>query len=304
MKIFITGINGQLGYDIAKRLIQTTNYEIIGCGSNPINKTELDIKYIRLDIANRQEVIEIFNTINPDIVIHCAAWTNVDAAKENENKIKVFNTNAIGTFNLAEAAKQHNAKFVYFSTDYVFSGTGEVPWKPDSKDFNPLNLYGFTKWQGELFVSSLLEKYFIIRISWIFGINGKNFVKTMLKLSEKYQELKVVDDQIGLPTYTFDLAKLVCDMIHSESYGIYHATNTGDFISWYDFAKEIFEQSNIKCCVIPVSTEEYELDKKLAARPKNSRLDTSKLTENNFEQLPNWKDALGRYLNEISKKSK
>ena len=292
MIIFITGINGQLGSDIAKES-EKRKYTVIGCGTKPNTK---HYQYIQLDITNRDKVFRTIEFIRADIIIHCAAWTDVDKAELIENKNKVYDINKNGTTWLAEAARNINAKMIYFSTDYVFNGNGTSPWAPNDI-INPLNWYGFTKSQGELKLQSSIDKYFIIRISWVFGQNGKNFVKTMQKLSEKYNSLTIVNDQIGRPTYTVDLAKLVCDMMITDKYGIYHASNSGEYISWYDFATEIFKQINKSIELKPVSSEEYQA---LAVRPKNSRLDISKLEQNGFELLPDWKDALRRYLNECN----
>ena len=231
----------------------------------------------------------------PDIVYHCAAWTAVDAV-EDAGEI-VFKVNAQGTRNIAEACKETDCKMVYISTDYVFNGQGTEPWQPDCRDYAPLNVYGQSKLAGEEAVSGTLDKYFIVRIAWVFGVNGNNFIKTMLNVGRKYDTLRVVNDQIGTPTYTFDLARLLVDMGETDKYGYYHATNEGGYISWYDFACEIFRQAGYSTKVIPVTTVEYGLSK--AARPANSRLDKSKLTENGFERLPKWQDALGRYLKEI-----
>ena len=235
--------------------------------------------------------------MKPDAVIHCAAWTNVDGAEDEANKGKVFKINIEGTRNMAEAVRAMDAKMVYLSTDYVFSGQGDKPWLPDEKDFAPLNVYGESKLGGEKAVSELLTKYFIVRIAWVFGRNGKNFIKTMLNLGKTHDTLRVVKDQIGTPTYTYDLSRLLVDMIDTDKYGYYHATNEGGFISWADFAKAIFEEAKMDTKVIPVTTEEYGLSK--AKRPFNSRLDKSKLVANGFKPLPTWRDALHRYLIEL-----
>lgn len=248
-----------------------------------------------MDITDVNSVNNVLEEVMPDVVIHCAAWTAVDAAEDDENRNKVYLVNAVGTKNIANACKKINAVMMYISTDYVFSGLGSDPWKPDCKDYNPLNVYGETKLAGELAVSSILDKFFIVRIAWVFGQNGNNFIKTMLRLSEKYSEIRVVRDQIGTPTYTYDLARLLVDMIQTDKYGYYHATNEGGYISWYDFACEIFKQSKKDIRVIPVTTSEYGLSR--AKRPFNSRLDKSKLIEKGFSPLPARTDALKRYLN-------
>ena len=250
-----------------------------------------------MDITNKEAVDKTIQEIHPDVVVHCAAWTAVDAAEDEDKQAKVRAINAGGTQNIASACKEVNAKMVYISTDYVFDGQGTEPWQPDCKDYKPLNVYGQTKLEGELAVSQTLDKYFIVRIAWVFGKNGNNFIKTMLNVGKKYDTLKVVNDQIGTPTYTYDLARLLVDMIETDKYGYYHATNEGGYISWYDFACEIFKQAGYTNTVIPVTTEEYGLSK--AARPFNSRLDKSKLVENGFKPLPTWQDALARYLKEI-----
>ena len=295
MKIFITGTNGQLGYDVAKECLKR-GYEVTGCGTQPTSNNELDITYAHLDLTNEVKVINIIQYLQPDIIVHCAAWTNVDTAELPENYNKVYDINANATKYLAKAAQQINAKIVYISTDYVFDGYSNIAWTTSDVE-DPINIYGKTKLDGELFINELIQNYFIIRTSWVFGKNGKNFIKTMLNLSQKYDSLNIVDDQIGRPTYTVDLAKLICDIMVSDKYGLYHATNEGEFISWYQFAKEIFKQSHIHIQLNPVTTEEYGSD---TPRPKNSRLDTSKIKFNGFTPLPHWKDALRRYLNEIN----
>ena len=300
MKVLVTGVAGQLGYDVInelnKRGIQANGTDIRQ-ESELIDKAKWD-EYIQLDITGKTKVEEVVCRIKPDAIIHCAAWTNVDGAEDENNKALVKKINVGGTDNLVKAAKAINAKFLYISTDYVFDGEGTRPWQPDDKNYSPQNYYGETKLQGELAVSSQLEKYFIVRIAWVFGLNGKNFIKTMLSLADKgYKELKVVADQIGTPTYTYDLARLLVDMIQTEKYGYYHATNEGGYISWADFAIQIFKQSNKDVKVNRVTTAEYGMS--VAKRPFNSRLDKSKLVENGFEPLPNWKDALRRYLLEL-----
>ena len=288
MKLFVTGAAGQLGYDIIKEA-EKRGHQAIG--------TDFGEKWngLQMDITDAEAVSRTIREITPDIVYHCAAWTAVDAA-EDAREI-VFKVNAQGTKNIADACKETGCKMVYISTDYVFDGEGTEPWQPDCKDYAPLNVYGQSKLAGEEAVSGTLDKYFIVRIAWVFGVNGNNFIKTMLNVGKKYDTLRVVNDQIGTPTYTYDLARLLVDMGETEKYGYYHATNEGGYISWYDFACEIFRQAGYTTTVIPVTTEEYGLSK--AARPFNSRLDKSKLTENGFERLPEWKDALRRYLKEI-----
>lgn len=284
MKVLVTGVGGQLGYDVVNEL-KRRGHEAVGVDVN------------EMDITDETQVTEVMNAVNPDAVIHCAAWTAVDAAEEEENIEKVRAVNVNGTQNVVNECKKLGCKMIYISTDYVFDGKGIKPWQPDCKDYKPLSVYGQTKLEGELAVANALDKYFIVRIAWVFGSNGKNFVKTMLNLGKKYDTLRVVNDQIGTPTYTFDLARLLVDMAESEEYGYYHATNEGGYISWYDFACEIFKQTGYTTKVVPVSTAEYGLSK--AARPFNSRLDKTKLKERGFEPLPVWKDALERYLKEI-----
>lgn len=292
MKVFVTGVGGQLGYDVMNELIKRGHTAI---GSDIIDKD--DDNYIKLDITNKQAVEKVISETKPDAVIHCAAWTAVDAAEDEENKDKVFAINSNGTRHIAQACKAADCKMIYISTDYVFNGEGTEPWQPDCKDYAPLCVYGQSKLEGELAVSETLEKYYIVRIAWVFGKNGKNFIKTMLGVGKKYPEVRVVNDQIGTPTYTFDLARLLVDMVETDKYGYYHATNEGGYISWYDFTKEIFKQAGYTTKVTPVTTAEYGLSK--AKRPFNSRLDKSKLADNGFEPLPTWQDALSRYLKEI-----
>ena len=286
MKVLVTGVKGQLGYDVVQELLKR--------GHTPVG---VDIE--EMDITDAQSVEAVISEAAPDAVVHCAAWTAVDAAEDAENVEKVRAVNAQGTANIAKVCKALGSKMMYISTDYVFDGQGETPWEPDCKDYAPLSVYGQTKLEGELAVSELLENYFIVRIAWVFGINGKNFIKTMLKLSETYETLRVVSDQIGTPTYTYDLARLLVDMIETEKYGYYHATNEGGYISWADFAKEIFRMAGKNVNVVPVTTAEYGVSK--AKRPFNSRLNKSKLVENGFEPLPTWQDALNRYLKELEK---
>ena len=300
MKAFVTGVAGQLGHDVINEL---SKRKIVAIGSDIFSENDVPNKsswnkYFQLDITDNKAVDKIIETIKPDAIIHCAAWTNVDGAEDPNNKPVVKKINIDGTDNLVKSAKKIGAKFMYISTDYVFNGEGTKPWKPDEKDYAPLNFYGQTKLGGELSVSSLLHKYFIVRIAWVFGLNGKNFIKTMLSLADKgYKEIRVVNDQIGTPTYTYDLATLLVDMIQTDKYVYYHATNEGGFISWADFAEEIFKQTNKAVKVNRVTTEEYGVS--IAKRPHNSRLDKSKLLENGFKLLPDWKEAIKRYLEEI-----
>lgn len=294
MKAFVTGVGGQLGYDVVNEL-KKRGYEAIG--SDILDEASADCEYVKLDITDAEAVEKVISEADPDVVVHCAAWTAVDAAEEEENIPKVRAINVDGTRNIADVCKKIGCKMIYISTDYVFNGLGTEPWTPDCKDYAPLCVYGQTKLDGELAVANTLEKYFIVRIAWVFGVNGKNFIKTMLNVGKKYDTVRVVNDQIGTPTYTYDLAGLLVDMAESEKYGYYHATNEGGFISWYDFTCEIFRQAGYTTNVVPVTTAEYGLSK--AARPFNSRLDKSKLTENGFTPLPDWQDALSRYLKEI-----
>ena len=294
MKVLVTGVGGQLGYDVMNELIKRGHTAI---GSDILDSVPQDYEYIKLDITDKQAVSKAIADIKPDAVIHCAAWTAVDAAEDEENQPKVLAINRDGTKNIAEACKSVDCKMIYISTDYVFDGQGERPWQPDDKNYAPLCVYGKSKLEGELAVSEILDKYFIVRIAWVFGVNGKNFIKTMLNVGKKYPEVRVVNDQIGTPTYTYDLARLLVDMAEADKYGYYHATNEGGYISWYDFTCEIFRQAGYSTKVTPVTTAEYGLSK--AKRPFNSRLDKSKLQENGFEPLPTWQDALSRYLKEI-----
>lgn len=296
MKVFVTGVGGQLGHDVINELT-SRGYEAIG--SDVVDMVLSGVPYVALDITDKIEVERVIAEIRPDAIIHCAAWTAVDAAEDADKQEKVKAINVDGTQNIANAAKIVDAKMIYISTDYVFDGQGTVPWEPDCKEYAPLNVYGQTKLGGELAVSSTLEKYFIVRIAWVFGLNGGNFIKTMLQVGKNHPQVRVVNDQIGTPTYTYDLARLLVDMIESEKYGYYHATNEGGYISWYDFTKEIYRQAGMDTQVLPVTTEEYGLSK--AVRPFNSRLDKKKLTDNGFVPLPDWKDALQRYLQELEK---
>ena len=302
MKIFVTGVGGQLGHDVVNEAVKR-GYECIGSDIQPAYSGIADgssvttSPYVSLDITDNDSVAKVIGGIKPDVIVHCAAWTNVDGAEALENKDKVHLINAVGTENIANAAKAVDAKMIYISTDYVFDGQGERPWEPDDKCYAPLNVYGQSKLDGELAVSSILEKYFIVRIAWVFGVNGKNFIKTMINVGKTHDTVRVVNDQIGTPTYTLDLARLLIDMAETDKYGYYHATNEGGFISWYDFTCEIYKQAGYTTKVIPVTTAEYGLSK--AARPFNSRLDKSKLSENGFVPLPTWQDALSRYLKEM-----
>ncbi len=349
MKVFVTGVTGQLGHDVALELAKR-GYEVIGSGGRPQEQVDMrvfvtdvagqlghdciielekrghrsigsdispvpsylplrteplgvgtpDPSYVQLDITNEQLVKKTIEDLRPDVIIHCAAWTAVDAAEDEENRTKVDAINHLGTQYIAEAAKAMNAKMVYISTDYVFDGQGDRPWKPDDKNYAPLNVYGSSKLAGELAVSSTLNKYFIVRIAWVFGLNGKNFIKTMINVGKTHDTVRVVDDQIGTPTYTYDLARLLVDMIETDKYGYYHATNSeslpGEFISWADLAEEAYRAAGLDVKVVRVTTAEYGLSK--AARPFNSRLDKSKLVENGFKPLPDWKNAVERYIKE------
>lgn len=288
MKVFVTGVGGQLGYDVLKEL-KKRGHECVG--SDITESAE-----IKLDITDKAAVEAALSQIHPDAVIHCAAWTAVDAAEDEENKAKVYAVNVTGTQNIAEACKKLDCKMIYISTDYVFNGQGTEPWRADCREYAPLNYYGQTKLEGELAVAKAIEKYFIVRIAWVFGLNGKNFIKTMINVGKTHDAVRVVNDQIGTPTYTYDLARLLVDMVETEKYGYYHATNEGGYISWYDFCCEFFRQYGLTTKVIPVTTAEYGMSK--AARPFNSRLDKSKLIEAGFKPLPAWKDAVKRYLQE------
>lgn len=294
MKVFVTGVGGQLGYDIINEL-NKRGYKAIG--TDILENVSNVQNYVQLDITDKKAVEKVITEVKPDVVIHCAAWTAVDAAEDEENKEKVYAINTQGTRNIAEACKNIDCKIIYISTDYVFNGQGEKPWEPDCKDYAPLNVYGKSKLQGELAVADTLEKYFIVRIAWVFGKNGNNFIKTMLRVGKNHPKVTVVNDQIGTPTYTYDLARLLVDMAETDKYGYYHATNEGGYISWYDFTSEIYKQAGLSTEVVPVTTAEYGLSK--AARPFNSRLDKSKLIENGFKPLPIWQDALARYLKEL-----
>lgn len=303
MKILVTGVAGQLGHDVMNELARR-GHQGVGSDIAPAYSGMADgsavtrMPYVPMDITNADQVRQVMNDVRPDALIHCAAWTAVDPAEDADKQPKVQAINVAGTAHLAAACRELDCRMMYISTDYVFDGQGKAPWQPDCKDYRPLNYYGQTKLGGELAVSSTLEKYFIVRIAWVFGLNGKNFIKTMLQLGKTHEHLRVVNDQIGTPTYTLDLARLLVDMIETEKYGYYHATNEGGYISWYDFACEIFRQAGLPVTVEPVTTAEYGASK--AARPFNSRLDKSKLRDNGFTPLPDWQDALRRYLRELS----
>ena len=300
MKVLVTGVCGQLGHDVVNELAKR-GHEAVGSDITPAYSGADDgsavtrAPYVQLDITDAGAVSRVLGEAKPDAVVHCAAWTAVDAAEDNEDRVRAIN--AGGTEHIARACRVLGAKMMYISTDYVFDGQGETPWSPDCRDYAPLSVYGRTKLEGEQAVASLLDAYFIVRIAWVFGVNGKNFIKTMLSLGQKHESLRVVCDQIGTPTYTLDLARLLVDMIETDKYGYYHATNEGGYISWADFAREIFRQAGMPTKVVPVTTSEYGLSK--AARPYNSRLDKRKLIENGFTPLPAWQDALSRYLREI-----
>lgn len=305
MKVFVTGVNGQLGHDVMNELSKR-GYESIGSDITDMYSGVDDgtavtkMPYTKLDITDRNAVEKVITDICPDTVIHCAAWTAVDLAEDPDKVDKVRAINATGTQYIADVCKKLDCKMTYISTDYVFNGQGTTPWDPDCKEYNPLNVYGQTKLEGELAVANTLDKYFIVRIAWVFGLNGKNFIKTMLNIGKANDEVRVVNDQIGTPTYTYDLARLLVDMNETDKYGYYHATNEGGYISWYDFTVEIYRQAGLNTKVIPVTTKEYGLSK--AARPFNSRLDKSKLVQNGFTLLPTWQDALSRFLIEIGEK--
>lgn len=303
MKIFVTGVNGQLGHDVMNELAKR-GYEGVGSDLKPEYSGVMDgspvttLPYVSMDITDRAQVEKVLTEVHPDVIVHCAAWTAVDLAEDEDKKPKVKAINVDGVQNIADMAKALDAKMIYISTDYVFNGQGTEPWKPDCKEYAPLNYYGETKLGGELAVSGTLEKYFIVRIAWVFGLNGKNFIKTMLNVGKTHDQVRVVNDQVGTPTYTLDLSRLLVDMLETEKYGYYHATNEGGYISWYDFTKEIYRQAGLDTKVLPVTTEEYGLSK--AARPFNSRLDKSKLVEAGFRPLPTWQDAVARYLEALS----
>ena len=307
MKVFVTGVNGQLGHDVmnelAKRGYEGVGSDITDCYAGVADGSAVTtLPFVSLDITDEAVVKKVISDIRPDAVIHCAAWTAVDLAEDEDKVDKVRAINAGGTQNIADVCKELDCKMTYISTDYVFDGQGEKPWEPDCKEYKPLNVYGQTKLEGELAVANTLDKYFIVRIAWVFGLNGKNFIKTMLNVGKTHDTVRVVNDQIGTPTYTLDLARLLVDMNETDKFGYYHATNEGGYISWYDFTVEIYKQAGLSTKVIPVTTEEYGLSK--AARPFNSRLDKTKLVENGFTPLPTWQDALRRFLIEISSANK
>lgn len=305
MRVFVTGVGGQLGHDVVNELI-SRGHDVVGSDIQDIYSGVLDgtavvsAPYVQLDITDAEAVSNTIEAIHPDAIIHCAAWTAVDAAEDDDKKELVHRINADGTQYIANAANAIDAKMVYISTDYVFDGKGTRPWEPDDKCYAPLNVYGQSKLDGELAVSNTVEKFFIVRIAWVFGLNGKNFIKTMINVGKTHDTVRVVNDQIGTPTYTLDLARLLVDMVETEKYGYYHATNSesepGGYISWYDFCREFYRQYGLQTEVIPVTTAEYGLSK--AARPENSRLDKSKLEKAGFKPLPTWKDAVKRYLKE------
>lgn len=291
MKVLVTGVKGQLGYDVVKEL-ENRHHEAVG----------VDIE--EMDITDANSVKKVLTQVNPEAVIHCAAWTAVDDAEDEDKQEKVYLVNAIGTQNIAKVCKEIDCKMMYISTDYVFNGQGTNFWEPDDTNREPLNVYGRTKYEGELAIENILTKYFIVRIAWVFGVNGKNFIKTMLQLGKNHNKLTVVSDQIGSPTYTFDLARLLVDMIETEQYGHYHATNEG-VCSWYEFACEIFKQAALlghteydheHLSVEAVTADHYPTK---AKRPSNSRMSKEKLTEKGFEKLPTWQDAVARYLKTI-----
>ena len=299
MKVFVTGVAGQLGHDVMNDLA-ARGYEGIGTDIAPQYSGADDgtavttMPYVSLDITDRDAVEKTITELNPDVVVHCAAWTAVDLAEDDDKKAKVHAINADGTQNIADSCKKIDAKMVYISTDYVLNGQGKRPCEPDDK-IEPLNVYGQTKYEGELAIEEHVKKFFTVRIAWVFGVNGKNFIKTMLNLGKTHDHLTVVNDQTGSPTYTYDLARLLVDMIQTDKYGRYHATNEG-ICTWYEFACEIFKQAGMNVSVAPVSSDEYPAK---AKRPSNSRMDKSKLTANGFTPLPTWQDALSRYLKEI-----
>ena len=302
MTVCVTGVGGQLGHDVMNEL-HKRGYEGVGSDIAPEYNGVQDgsavcsMPYVAMDITNAHMVRSVLAQVKPDVVIHCAAWTAVDLAEDEDKQEKVHAINVGGTQNIADVCKELDCKMVYISTDYVFNGQGDTPWEPDCKDYAPLNVYGQTKLDGELAVANTVGKFFIVRIAWVFGLNGKNFIKTMLTVGKKYDAVRVVCDQIGTPTYTLDLSRLLVDMVETDKYGYYHATNEGGYISWYDFTCEIFKQIGYTTKVVPVTTEEYGLSK--AARPFNSRLDKRKLVDAGFVPLPTWQDALARYLKEI-----
>lgn len=301
MKVFVTGVNGQLGHDVMNELYKRgydgVGSDITGAYAGVADSSAITVMpYVRLDITDKSAVMKTISEIKPDAVIHCAAWTAVDMAEDDDKVAQVRAVNVGGTQNIADACKAIDCKMLYISTDYVFDGQGDRPWQPDDKNYAPLNVYGQTKLEGELAVANTLEKYFIVRTAWVFGLNGKNFIKTMINVGKTHDTVRVVNDQIGTPTYTYDLARLLVDMCETEKYGYYHATNEDGYISWYDFCCEFYRQYGLNTKVLPVTTEEYGLSK--ATRPFNSRLDKAKLAEAGFTPLPTWQDAVSRYLKE------
>ena len=291
MKVLVTGVKGQLGHDVVNELVKR-GHEAVG----------VDIE--EMDITDEDSVKQVLYAEKPEAVIHCAAWTAVDDAEDEDKQAKVFLVNATGTENIAKVCKELDCKMMYISTDYVFNGEGDNFWEPDDMNRQPLNVYGQSKYEGELAIEQNLTKYFIVRIAWVFGVNGRNFIKTMLNLGKNHDKLTVVCDQIGSPTYTYDLARLLVDMIETDKYGRYHATNEG-ICSWYEFACEIFRQAaamghseydSEHLTVEPVTADHYPSK---AKRPSNSRMNKDKLTEQGFERLPAWQDAVDRYLKEI-----
>ena len=291
MVVFVTGVAGQLGSDAVREII-SRGYDCIG--SDVLDACGLPCPYVTMDITEKNEVDAVIVRTHPDVVVHCAAWTAVDDAEDPRNRDRVFAINEIGTRNIAEACRKINCKMIYISTDYVFSGQGTDPWRADCRDFAPLNIYGQSKLAGEEAVAETLQKYFIVRTAWVFGQHGRNFIKTMIRAGKTYDTVRVVKDQIGTPTFTCDLARLLIDMAETEEYGYYHATNEGGYISWYEFCCEFYRQYGLKTQVIPVTTAEYGQNR--AVRPQNSRLDRSKLHEAGFTPLPPWQDAVRRYL--------
>ena len=295
MKVFVTGATGQLGYDVAAESMKR-KHQAIGTGRRDAAPAGMEDSYVQLDITDAEAVGNTIKALEPDAIIHCAAWTAVDAAEDEANREKVDRINRLGTRYIADAAKAVDAKMIYISTDYVFDGQGDRPWKPDDTCFAPLNVYGRSKLEGEREVRRILDRFFIVRTAWVFGLSGSNFVRTMINAGKSHDSVRVVNDQIGTPTYTRDLARLLVDMAETEKYGCYHATNEGGYVSWYDFCCEIYRQYGSNTAVIPVTTAEYGLS--VAARPANSRLDRSKLAEMGFDPLPPWQDAVSRYLRE------
>ena len=281
MRPLVTGVKGLVGHDVMNELAKR-GYEGVG----------VDVE--EMDITDAAAVYRLIKESHVDSVVHCAAWTAVDAAEDNVEICR--KVNALGPENIAKVCKELDIPMIYFSTDYVFDGQGTRPWEPDDPVVEPLNVYGLTKYEGEQAVEKYLDKYYIVRIAWVFGVNGKNFIKTMLNLGKTHDTLTVVNDQVGTPTYTYDLSCLVVDMLEKQEYGKYHVTNEGGYISWYDFAKEIFRQAGMDVTVNPVSSDAYPAK---AKRPANSRLEKKKLDEHGFDRLPTWQDALARYLKEI-----